>query len=194
MANFFSKNLKFMREKKGLSQTKLAEKIGVNQTTIARWEDDNRVPTIDNAIDVANALNISLPDLLEKNLMLNNGNSKNIDEYIGNKIKYYREKKKISQKELGEFLNTTSQTISRYESGKRGANRDILFLLAEYFNININDFFPSVNTTHDNEIKELQTNTGIKISYPPNKKLTQEDYLAINQLVLNEMKAQEEKK
>lgn len=125
MSDFFSKNLKYIREKKGLSQTKLAEKIGVNQTTIARWEDDNRVPTIDNAVDVANALNIPLPDLLGKDLMLNNDNSKNV---------------------------------------------------------------------YDEKIKELETSTGIKISYASDKSLTQEDYLAINQLVLEEMKAQEEKK
>lgn len=73
MAEFFSTNLKYLREKKGLSQSKLAEKIGVNQTTIARWEDDNRIPTIDNAVDVANALNISLPDLIGKDLRFDNG-------------------------------------------------------------------------------------------------------------------------
>lgn len=72
MAEFFSKNLKYLREKNNLSQNKLAEKIGVNQTTIARWEDDNRIPTIDNAIDVAEALNVSLPDLLGKDLRFDN--------------------------------------------------------------------------------------------------------------------------
>ncbi len=121
-------------------------------------------------------------------------NKFNIDEYIGNKIKYYREKKNISQKELGELLNTTSQTISRYESGKRGTNQDILFLLAEYFNININDFFPPISNNNDNRIKELETKTGVKISYSSDKELTEEDYVAINQLVLNELKAQEEDK
>lgn len=73
MAEYFSTNLKHLREQKGLSQNKLGNMIGVNQTTIARWEDDNRVPTIDNAIDVANALNIPLPDLLGKDLRFDNG-------------------------------------------------------------------------------------------------------------------------
>lgn len=72
MAEFFSTNLKYLREKKGLSQNKLAEKIGVNQTTIARWEDDNRIPTIDNAIDVASALNVPLTDLIGKDLRFDN--------------------------------------------------------------------------------------------------------------------------
>lgn len=72
MAEYFSTNLKFLREKKGLSQNKLGSLIGVNQTTIARWEDDNRVPTIDNAIDVANALDIPLSDLLGTDLRFDN--------------------------------------------------------------------------------------------------------------------------
>lgn len=70
MGNYFSSNLKYIREKKGLSQNKLAQKIGVNQTTIARWEDDNRVPTIDNAVDISEALNIPLPELLGIDLRL----------------------------------------------------------------------------------------------------------------------------
>ena len=82
MAEYFSTNLKHLREKLGLSQNKLAEKIGVNQTTIARWEDDNRIPTIDNAIDVANALNISLPDLLGRDLRFDNAEIINIDSNI----------------------------------------------------------------------------------------------------------------
>lgn len=72
MTIYFSKNLKYIREKKGLSQNKLAEKIGVNQTTIARWEDDNRTPTIDNAIDASEALNVSLPDLIGRDLQFEN--------------------------------------------------------------------------------------------------------------------------
>ena len=75
MAEYFSKNLKFLREKNNLSQNRLAKIIGVNQTTIARWEDDNRVPTIDNAIDVANALNIPLSELLGKDLKISENNS-----------------------------------------------------------------------------------------------------------------------
>lgn len=68
MGNYFSKNLKYLRESRNLSQNKLAEMIGVNQTTIARWEDDNRTPNLDNAIDVSETLNIPLADLIGKDL------------------------------------------------------------------------------------------------------------------------------
>lgn len=80
MAEYFSSNLKHLREKKGLSQNKLGSIIGVNQTTIARWEDDNRVPTIDNAMDVAEALNVPLPDLLGRDLRFDNASFVNIDD------------------------------------------------------------------------------------------------------------------
>lgn len=71
MGNYFSKNLKYLREYQKLSQNKLADMIGVNQTTIARWEDDNRTPNLDNAIDVSRVLNIPLADLVGKDLSIN---------------------------------------------------------------------------------------------------------------------------
>lgn len=72
MGNYFSKNLKYLREQKKLSQNKLAEMIGVNQTTVARWEDDNRTPNLDNAIDVSETLKIPLADLIGKDLSNSN--------------------------------------------------------------------------------------------------------------------------
>lgn len=71
MSNFFSTNLKYLREKEKLSQNKLAEKVGVNQTTIARWETEEIKPSIDNVEQIANVLNVSLPDLLISDLRLN---------------------------------------------------------------------------------------------------------------------------
>ena len=72
MKNYFSTNIKFIREQKGLSQNKLGELLNVNQTTIARWEEENRIPTIDKAIDIALILNIPLNELVGKDLRLKN--------------------------------------------------------------------------------------------------------------------------
>lgn len=78
MSNYLKSNLKFLREQKGLSQTKLAKKIGVNQTTIGRWESGEITPTVDNVVDLLKALNIpieSLGEFLGKDLRLNNDNT-----------------------------------------------------------------------------------------------------------------------
>lgn len=68
-----------------------------------------------------------------------------VNKYIGNKIREFREKRNLTQEEIAEYLDTTAQTISRYEIGDRKTNQDILFKLAEYFKVSINDFFPPLS-------------------------------------------------
>ena len=72
MGNYFSKNLKYIREEKNISKTKLGELVGVNQSTIGRWETEEIKPSIDNVEEVAKALNIPLPDMLIKDLQFDN--------------------------------------------------------------------------------------------------------------------------
>ncbi len=82
MANYFKDNLKFIREKKGLSKNRLGELTGVNQTTIGRWENGEITPTIDNVIDVMDALNIPisyLGNFLGQDMKLNKEEIINID-------------------------------------------------------------------------------------------------------------------
>ena len=79
MSNLFSKNLKYLRESKGISKNKLGEMVGVNQTTIGRWETNEIKPSIDNVEEVAKALNVNLPDLLIKDLEFDNANYVKLD-------------------------------------------------------------------------------------------------------------------
>ena len=71
--------------------------------------------------------------------------NKEIPKYVGEKIKFFRTTKNITQQELAEHLKTTSQTVSRYENGVLEANQDVLFSLADYFQVSIDDFFPERN-------------------------------------------------
>lgn len=70
MPNFFSSNLKYLRENSQMSKTELAKKLNVHQSTISRWENNEMGATIDNAIDISEVLNIPLPDLLGIDLRL----------------------------------------------------------------------------------------------------------------------------
>ena len=65
-----------------------------------------------------------------------------LKKYIGNQIKIFRKSAGFTQDELAKRLNTTKQTISRYEKGERKANQDMLFKLCDIFNVSIDDFFP----------------------------------------------------
>ena len=70
-----------------------------------------------------------------------------LKKYIGTQIKTFRKSAGFTQDELAKRLNTTKQTISRYEKGDRKANQDMLFELCDIFGISIDDFFPSQNET-----------------------------------------------
>ena len=70
-----------------------------------------------------------------------------LKKYIGTQIKTFRKSAGFTQDELAKRLNTTKQTISRYEKGDRKANQDMLFELCDIFGVSIDDFFPSQNET-----------------------------------------------
>ena len=67
-----------------------------------------------------------------------------LKEYIGNQIRIFRKSAGFTQDELAKRLNTTKQTISRYEKGERKANQDMLFKLCNIFDVSIDDFFPVI--------------------------------------------------
>lgn len=60
----FSEKLKSIRKKAGMSQEKLAEKIGVSRQAITKWEIDAGIPDIDNMMALSSLFNISLDELL----------------------------------------------------------------------------------------------------------------------------------
>ena len=53
------------------------------------------------------------------------------------KLKYLREKKKISQLKLAIDLNMNQNSISRYENGQREADYATLISFADYFDVSI---------------------------------------------------------
>jgi transcriptional regulator with XRE-family HTH domain len=53
------------------------------------------------------------------------------------RLKELRKKKNISQLRLATELNTTQNTISRYETGEREPGIDDLIKIADYFNISV---------------------------------------------------------
>ena len=52
-------------------------------------------------------------------------------------FKYYRQLKKLSQKEVGYYLGITGQAYSNYETGKREADYETLLKLSELFDTSI---------------------------------------------------------
>lgn len=62
-----SEAIRTARERKGYSRNKLALKAGINQQSISNWELGLSFPNIIMLIPVADALNISLDELVGRN-------------------------------------------------------------------------------------------------------------------------------
>ena len=58
---------------------------------------------------------------------------------LGDKIKLYRENKKMTQNDLADILEVSSGTISKYESGALEPNIESLKKLADFFGITIDE-------------------------------------------------------
>lgn len=61
----FSKNLKKLRNEKGMSQKALADQLHVERSTVSGWETKDRVPDAEILIRLAAVLNTSIDDLLK---------------------------------------------------------------------------------------------------------------------------------
>ena len=64
-------NLFQARKKVGLSQEAVAEKLGVSRQTISKWETDETLPDIYQSKKLSKIYNISLDDLIEFDVGLN---------------------------------------------------------------------------------------------------------------------------
>ena len=62
--NDFRRQIKYYRKQAGLSQEKMAEKIGVSRQAITKWENGTGTPDIANLMAIANLFQISVDELL----------------------------------------------------------------------------------------------------------------------------------
>lgn len=54
---------------------------------------------------------------------------------LGDKIRELREKKRISQKELGEAIGVSDVMVSMYEQSKKRPSLDTIIAIADYFDV-----------------------------------------------------------
>lgn len=60
----FPTNLRRIRKERGLSQTVLAEMVGISQTSISYYEKSVEYPTLDRVYDLAKVLGVEVEELI----------------------------------------------------------------------------------------------------------------------------------
>lgn len=63
----------------------------------------------------------------------------NLDTALGEKIKFYRKKSRLTQKQLAEAVNLSDKFISDVETGKSFPQLMNLFLIADALNVTLDD-------------------------------------------------------
>ncbi|MET3969077.1 helix-turn-helix transcriptional regulator [Bradyrhizobium sp. S3.9.1] len=65
-----------------------------------------------------------------------------VDAYIGEKIRGYRNKRNVSQEELGRMLGVSFQQIQKYEKGANRVTSSRLQQIAKIFECDVADLLP----------------------------------------------------
>ena len=68
---YTNKNVKYLREQKNISQSKMANELNIDQSTLAKWENGTRKITLNWAIKLSNYFNIPVGDFISKDYLTN---------------------------------------------------------------------------------------------------------------------------
>lgn len=116
------KRLFDLREYKDLSQIKLADYLGITQQTYSLWEKGTKIIPLKHLNNLSNFYEISMDYIVSLTDEKNNSGIIKLTELnkneIGSRIKKIREDNNLTLRDLAKELNTTSSTISAYETGK----------------------------------------------------------------------------
>ena len=116
------KRLFDLREYKDLSQIKLADYLGITQQTYSLWEKGTKIIPLKHLNNLSNFYEISMDYIVGLTDEKNNSGIIKLTELnkneIGSRIKKIREDNNLTLRDLAKELNTTSSTISAYETGK----------------------------------------------------------------------------
>lgn len=75
-------NLKIYRREKGLTQEEVAEKLGVSRQAVAKWENGDTLPDIENCIALADLYGTTV-DILVRNIATYSGSSEGKKHMFG---------------------------------------------------------------------------------------------------------------
>lgn len=128
-----------IREENDLTQEDISKIIGVDRSVISKWESNKEIIPLEHLNKYSNHFNVSFDYLLglSQNKVINNSN-KDIDlNLIGKRIKLFRDKYNLTLRKLADELNTSSSTISAYETGKILILTSFAYEIAIKYNISL---------------------------------------------------------
>lgn len=129
---YLSSNLSFLRKEKGLTQEAVAETLGLGRQAVGFYESGDREPTLENLLNLARFFEVSVDDLLSKDM-------RPAGTLVSLNLQYLRKKERYSQGDMARFLNVSRSNMSKYESGAIELNNQGLLNVSEFFGVTVDD-------------------------------------------------------
>lgn len=128
----YGENIKKIRESKGMSRKQLADKVGITESAIFRYETNQREPRLSILCKISEALEVPINKLIYEDDEI-------IEMPTGKKIKSIRNKSNLTQQELADLAGISLRALSNYEGGTRVPPLEIMIRLAKALNVDIKD-------------------------------------------------------
>ena len=135
------KRLFDLREYADLTQKDLAQNLGVRQQTYSLWEKGTKIIPLKHLNNLCNYYETSMDYVLGFTDIKTSSNIIKIKELnkkeIGARIKKIREDNNLTLRDLASKLNTTSSTISAYETGKTLILTAFAYQICSEYNVSL---------------------------------------------------------
>ena len=124
-----SQNLKYLRERNGINQRDLSDAIGLSSGAVGNWENESRTPDIETIIKLAKFFDVTLDDLILKELR------PSAPLYVKN-LRYLRTKHDMTHEDIADLLGYRSkQRYVAIETGEASVSVEDLEKMADFFGV-----------------------------------------------------------
>lgn len=126
---YLAQNLKYLREQRGFNQIELSDALGMSRAAIGNWEKRLRIPDIETIIKLAQFFDVTLDDLILKEL-------RPPEPLYTKNLRYLRTKHDMTQEDIADLLGyRRKQGYVAIEAGKTRALVEDLKKLADFFGL-----------------------------------------------------------
>ena len=133
-----NERLFFLREQENLTQQELADIFTVSRSLVSKWERDLITITLKQLNNYANYFNVSLDYIVGLSNNKYKTNNVQLDyNLVGKRLAEVREKNNLTLRKLADVLNTTSSTLSAYETGKVLIQTSFAITICSQYNISL---------------------------------------------------------
>lgn len=150
MLNVLGKRIKMLRKSKSMTQSQLAEALGVSQSTIGMYECNSREPDLKRIMALARLFDVPVSALIEEEYVQVPSAKAKLDAYsFGMAVYRLRKGRGLSQDQLADMLGISKQAVSNYERGIREPDFNMLEDLASTFGMTVPELFAAAMNSDD---------------------------------------------